>query len=80
MVPTGNHLRAIELKALQRPGSPPGESKLTPNEGPLGNKYLGHIRRRKLPSGRELVARESNTPGYEAMSVRFVPHLEAVAV
>ena len=29
---------------------------------------------------RELVARESNTPGYKAMSVRFVPHLETVAV
>jgi len=29
---------------------------------------------------RELVARESNTPGYKAMAVRFVPHLETVSV
>ncbi len=29
---------------------------------------------------RELVARESNTPGYKAMSVRFVPHLETASV
>jgi formate dehydrogenase major subunit len=29
---------------------------------------------------RELVARESNTPGYKAMAVRFVPHLETAAV